>query len=250
MDSEQKSLKKFLVLGSPVHICGDYADWLQQRLLQQLGTHVVTFNAEMAMLARQNPDFAATVKHAELVVPDGSGVVLYARSQGEKIDRCPGIELAESLIKFTAEQKLNVFLIGGNVGVAETVAEQWHQQFPGMAIAGIQHGYFDQTGEKSLIQQLQSSQPHLILVGLGVPRQELWISQYRQICPQATWIGVGGSFDVWAGLKERAPKWLREIHLEWAYRLYQEPWRWRRMLALPQFAWCVTLQSLRGLVKN
>ena len=72
-------------------------------------------------------------------------------------------------------------------------------------------------------------------MGLGVPRQEYWIRQHRHLCPHAIWIGVGGSFDIWSGVKTRAPRWLRENHLEWLYRLYQEPWRWRRMLALPQF---------------
>jgi N-acetylglucosaminyldiphosphoundecaprenol N-acetyl-beta-D-mannosaminyltransferase len=73
-------------------------------------------------------------------------------------------------------------------------------------------------------------------VGLGVPRQELWIAQHRYLCPQAIWIGVGGSFDIWSGTKNRAPAWLGKNNLEWLYRLYQEPWRWRRMLALPEFA--------------
>jgi len=240
------ALKKFSVLGSHVHICLDYVNWVEQRLLQKQGTHVVTINAEMAMLARNNPELATTIDRADLVVPDGSGVVLYARSQGENISRCPGIELAENAVKLVHQHQLRVFLIGGQVGVAETVAKQWQEKFSGLSIDGIQHGYFDRTSEPQLLEQLCTSQPDLILVGLGVPRQEFWIEQHRQLCPNATWIGVGGSFDVWSGLKDRAPKWLRDSHLEWTYRLYQEPWRWRRMLALPQFAWQVALQSMRG----
>ena len=85
------------------------------------------------------------------------------------------------------------------------------------------------------MEQLKREQPQVIFVGLGVPRQELWIRQNRHLCPNAIWIGVGGSFDIWAGTKDRAPKWLRENNLEWSYRLYQEPYRWRRMLALPRF---------------
>ena len=83
------------------------------------------------------------------------------------------------------------------------------------------------------------------MVGLGVPRQEFWIAQHRHLCPQATWIGVGGSFDIWAGIKSRAPVWLRDNHLEWLYRLYQEPWRWRRMMALPEFALKAIAQRLK-----
>jgi N-acetylglucosaminyldiphosphoundecaprenol N-acetyl-beta-D-mannosaminyltransferase len=83
---------------------------------------------------------------------------------------------------------------------------------------------------------LKDLQPRVIFVGLGVPRQELWIAQNRHLCPDSIWIGVGGSFDIWAGTKQRAPAWFCNNHLEWLYRLYQEPWRWRRMMALPQFA--------------
>ena len=83
---------------------------------------------------------------------------------------------------------------------------------------------------------MEKLQPKIIFVGLGVPRQEIWIREHRHLCPQATWIGVGGSFDIWAGVKLRAPGWLRDNNLEWLYRLYKEPWRWRRMLVLPQFA--------------
>lgn len=93
-------------------------------------------------------------------------------------------------------------------------------------------------------QTLKQLQPQVIFVGLGVPRQEFWIAKHRHLCPHAIWVGVGGSFDIWAETKTRAPKWLCDNNLEWVYRLYQEPWRWRRMLALPQFAWCSLLDTL------
>ncbi|CAN1209375.1 WecB/TagA/CpsF family glycosyltransferase [Tumidithrix helvetica PCC 7403] len=237
-------MQQFSVLNLPVHIHNNYLNWLEQRLQQQQGTHVVTLNAEMAMQSRQNRELADVVGQAELVVPDGAGVVLFLRSQGQSVDRCPGIELAESIVQSSAQNQWQVFLIGGAEGVTETVAQKWQQKFEDLAIAGTHHGYFDTSGEQSLCDQLQASQPHLILVGLGVPRQELWIKQHRHLCPQSVWIGVGGSFDIWAGLKTRAPHWLRDNNLEWVYRLYKEPWRWRRMLALPHFVWCVTWDSL------
>ena len=81
-------------------------------------------------------------------------------------------------------------------------------------------------------------------MGLGVPRQELWIAQNRHLCPNSTWIGVGGSFDIWSETKERAPQWLCDNNLEWTYRLYQEPWRWKRMMALPHFAWRALVQRI------
>ena len=98
-----------------------------------------------------------------------------------------------------------------------------------------QHGYLSWEQEEKWLKLLQEAQPALIFVGLGVPRQELWIQKYRHLCPNSIWIGVGGSFDIWAGHKTRAPLWLRNNNLEWFYRLYQEPWRWKRMLVLPKF---------------
>jgi N-acetylglucosaminyldiphosphoundecaprenol N-acetyl-beta-D-mannosaminyltransferase len=113
-----------------------------------------------------------------------------------------------------------------------------------LAIAGTQDGYLSPETETAFCQALRDWQPGLILVGLGVPRQEYWIAEHRHLCPNAIWIGIGGSFDIWSGTKTRAPAWLRDNHLEWVYRLYQEPWRWRRMLALPRFAWKAVVERV------
>ena len=229
----------FPVLGFPVHLLDNYSAWLLSRLKQEIGGHVVTLNAEMTIQAEGNANLASAIRQADLVIPDGSGVVLYLRLRGKRVQRCPGIELAESLLCEAAKlgNACPVFFFGGKPKVVQTAAESWQQRVPGLAIAGTQHGYISPADELQLQQTLKELQPHLIFVGLGVPRQEVWIAQNRHLCPTAIWIGVGGSFDIWAGEKSRAPAWLRNNHLEWLYRLYQEPWRWRRMLALPQFAW-------------
>jgi N-acetylglucosaminyldiphosphoundecaprenol N-acetyl-beta-D-mannosaminyltransferase len=137
-----------------------------------------------------------------------------------------------------------VFFYGGAPGVAATAAEFWLSQLPKLHIAGTHSGYHSPEEEEKLRQTLSQLQPQVIFVGLGVPRQELWIAQNRHLCPQAIWIGVGGSFDIWSGTKSRAPAWLGDNNLEWLYRLYQEPWRWRRMLALPEFAWKAVVYRL------
>jgi N-acetylglucosaminyldiphosphoundecaprenol N-acetyl-beta-D-mannosaminyltransferase len=229
----------------PVHIHEDYVAWLVARLQTKQGTHVVTINAEMTMQARQNPDLANVIQAAELVVPDGSGVVLYLRSQGKKIKRCPGIELSEQVVEQAVKNQWRIFLLGGAPTVVDHVVSIWQQRWQNVAIAGTHHGYFDAASEAQVCQQLQDAQADLILVGLGVPRQELWIAQHRYLCPNAVWVGVGGSFDVWSGQKSRAPQWIGDNHLEWLYRLYQEPWRWKRMLSLPKFVWAVTKDSFK-----
>lgn len=231
--------QKSSVLGVPVHLLRDYTGWLTTRLSQQAGTHVVTLNAEMTMQAEQDAVLAKIVAQADLIIPDGSGIVFYFWLQGIRLHRCPGIELAESLIRYIGQTGSadSVFFYGAAPGVAQQAVAHWQDHFPHLQVAGIYHGYLSNDEKVDLEETLRKQQPSVILVGLGVPRQELWIAEHRSLCPNAIWIGVGGSFDIWAGVKYRAPTWLRNNHLEWVYRLYQEPWRWRRMLALPQFAW-------------
>ncbi len=229
-----KTPDKSSVLGLPIHISDNYSGWLLQNRQQGAGAHVVTLNAEMAMLGEKNPQVAEVIRAADLVIPDGAGVVIYLAMRGKKQRRCPGIELAESLIKELAREGELIAFYGGKPGVADSAAERWRNSLPTISII-TSHGYLSEAEEQRWLETLKEKQPRLILVGLGVPRQEYWIKNHRHLCPETMWVGVGGSFDVWSGNVERAPKFFRDNHLEWLYRLYQEPWRWRRMLVLPAF---------------
>jgi N-acetylglucosaminyldiphosphoundecaprenol N-acetyl-beta-D-mannosaminyltransferase len=228
-------LSTLSVMGLPVHIGENYADWLLLRHRQGIGSKVITLNAEMAMQADLNPDLKRVIQQTDLVIPDGAGVVLYFRLKGHRIQRCPGIELAEAVLQ-TLSAEDSVFFYGAAPGVAEAAAHHWQQRSLQLKIAGIQHGFVTPEEQPTFQARLQAAQPTVILLALGVPRQELWMRDHQHLCPNAIWIGVGGSFDIWAGNKTRAPEWFCNNHLEWLYRLYQEPWRWRRMLALPKFA--------------
>jgi N-acetylglucosaminyldiphosphoundecaprenol N-acetyl-beta-D-mannosaminyltransferase len=241
--------KLFSVLGLPVHVMANYPNWLLERVQSGQGAHVVTLNAEMTMQAEQNKSLAEIIRNAELVIPDGAGVVLYLRLLlQQNVQRAPGIELAENLLQSIerSHSKAKVFFYGGAPGVAQKATEYWQQQAPELHVVGTSSGYHSPEEEQQLKQTLTQIQPQVILVGLGVPRQEMWIAQNRHLCPQAIWIGVGGSFDIWSGTKTRAPAWLGNNNLEWLYRLYQEPWRWKRMLALPEFAWKAIVYSVTG----
>jgi N-acetylglucosaminyldiphosphoundecaprenol N-acetyl-beta-D-mannosaminyltransferase len=230
-------LPQYPVLGIvSVHLGQDYLGWTRERLKQSMGTSVVTLNAEMTMAAERIEALQQAISRADLVIPDGAGVVKYLQMHRHRVQRCPGIELAEGMIQAADQLGVPVFFVGGAPGVAQKALDYWQHTFPTLQAAGCVDGFFSEAELPQILQRLADTQPGLILVGLGVPRQEFWIQRHRETCPRATWIGVGGSFDIWSGSKERAPRWFCENNLEWLYRLYQEPWRWRRMLDLPKFA--------------
>ena len=229
--------KQFSVLGVAVDLLDNYVDALVQRVSDREGTHVVTLNSEMTMQAKRDPKLADIIDQAELVIPDGAGIVLYLKLYGRSIRRCPGIELSAALLEKIAEMSnTSVFFYGGAPGIVDKAAKKWTDRCPNLDIVGAINGFVKGEEMDKLKRMLQETQPNVVFVGLGVPRQEYWIAENRHLCPQSVWIGVGGSFDIWSETKQRAPKWLCDNNLEWTYRLYQEPFRWRRMLDLPKFA--------------
>ncbi|NEQ51877.1 MAG: WecB/TagA/CpsF family glycosyltransferase [Leptolyngbya sp. SIO3F4] len=222
-------------MGLPVHQSTDYVGWLVETMRSGQGGHVVTLNAEMCVQAEVNSELQTIIQNATLVIPDGAGIQLYFQwIQRQNIKRYPGIEFAVDVLKQLKQTEPVVFY-GGAPGLAAAAAKYWQHEYPNLKVAIAQHGYLSDNEQIEFQTQLQTLQPSIIFVGLGVPRQELWIASHRNLCPNAIWIGVGGSFDIWAGKKQRAPRWMCNNNLEWLYRLYQEPWRWRRMLALPKF---------------
>ena len=237
---------QFPILTIPVHLLPNYAQTLKDRLKNHQGTHVVTLNAEMTMQGRTRPELGDIIRRAELVIPDGAGIVLYLKLYGKSIDRIPGIELAEQLLSHASNTQDSIFFYGGSPGVAAQAATVMQAKYPGLQIAGVESGFVTAEQMPEFCDRLSQLQPRLIYVGLGVPRQEFWIAQHRHLCPNAVWIGIGGSFDIWAGTKVRAPQWLCDRNLEWTYRLYQEPWRWKRMMALPKFAWRSIVYRITG----
>ena len=234
-------IRRTTVLDVPVHACGDaFAAALALR--RQGGGQIVTLNAEMTMAARALPDLGAAIAAAQLVIPDGAGVVWALGRQGLRVRRSPGIDLARRLLEHGAAQGWRVALLGASPPVMERLRRRLAEEIPGLQPVFCAHGYQRPEAWPDLEQQLLDARPDLVLVALGVPRQETWIAGLAGR-RSGLWMGVGGSFDVWAGVKKRAPAWMGALQIEWLYRLIQEPSRWRRMLALPAFAWAVLRQS-------
>jgi N-acetylglucosaminyldiphosphoundecaprenol N-acetyl-beta-D-mannosaminyltransferase len=247
-DLPSTPLPQFKILGQPVHLAADYLSWLQDRLERGIGTHVVTMNAEIVIQASHDLELSTIIGNADLVSPDGSGIIMALRLHGIEQLRCAGIELGESLLQLAGQSasRYPVFFYGGKPDIVERAAQKWQTQFPNLNIVGIVNGYINAQEQAQLLVQIEQTQPKIILVALGMPRQEIWIRDNFHLCPKAIWVGVGGSFDVWSGAKKRAPKIVRDLNLEWMYRIAQEPSRWRRSLALPQFAVLAILERISG----
>ena len=229
------------VLGVPVSVCPDVFE-AALALWQRSGGQIVTLNAEMTMAAKADPALGAAIAAAALVIPDGAGVVWALGRQGYRVRRSPGIELARDLLTHAASHGWRVALVGASPVVMEQLTTRLRQELPGLKLVLHAHGYQPAEAWPGLEQQLLAARPDLVLAALGVPRQETWIQQLPGRSG-GLWMGVGGSFDVWAGVKKRAPAWMGALQIEWLYRLIQEPSRWRRMLSLPKFAWEVLRQG-------
>ncbi len=206
---------------------------------------VVTANPELVVAAQASPELMQVVRSASMVVADGIGVVWASRRLGDPLpERVAGVELMEALCGWAASEDRPVFLLGGRPGVAEAAARNLVRKFPGLQVAGTHHGYFS-GADAEVADRVAHSGAQLLFCGLGSPAQELWLWRHRHRLGVRLAMGVGGSLDVLAGRARRAPQWVRRAHLEWLYRLVREPWRWRRQLALPRFAWAV-LRSRPG----
>ena len=206
----------------------------RELMAEEGGRYVVTPNPEIVWLARKMPELKAALNGADLVIPDGIGVIYAAKILGTPLkERVPGIELTEKLLAYAASAELPVFLLGAKPGVAERAGERLRKKYPGLQVAGCGDGYFKEDGP--VLQRLRESGARLILVCLGFPRQELWMAAHHSEVGQALMLGVGGSMDVFAGDVKRAPEAWCKVGLEWLYRLLSQPSRIKRMIKLPIF---------------
>ncbi|MBX5436958.1 MAG: WecB/TagA/CpsF family glycosyltransferase [Alicyclobacillaceae bacterium] len=208
---------------------------------------VITAGPEFVMMARRDPEVARIARSADLVTPDGIGIVWAAKMQGKALPgRVTGVEVVCRLLETAArrKQRLRVFLLGASQASLNRCLAVLGESFPMHVFAG-RDGYFRADELPQVMAEVAAFRPDLWLVGLGQPRQEKLIFQQLGSLPPCVAIGVGGSIDVWGGTVKRAPALLRRMNLEWLYRLVRQPSRWRRQLALPQFAWQVLKDAAR-----
>lgn len=198
-------------------------------------THVITANPIMIMSALDNPGFANIMNQADLIVPDGAGVVWAAKYAGNPVaERVTGFDLMHRLLEQGEKRRWRAYLLGTSQEIIEAAAEKLQLQYPQVKIVGYRNGFFGPDDDAEIVGEIRELQPHLLFVARGMDK-EAWNIQYKQELGVPFIMGVGGSFDVVSGKLKRAPMVFQRLRLEWLYRLLQEPARYKRMLALPKF---------------
>lgn len=205
--------------------------------------YVVTPNPEIVNLARQSEDYQEILNGADLVLPDGIGVVYAAKLLGTPLKgRVPGIDFATGLMARLAQSGDGLFLLGAKPGVARTAAERLRKTFPGLKIVGTHDGYFQD--DQAMVEEIGASGAKVCFVCLGAPKQEKWMVKFGPSTGVSLMAGLGGVLDVFSGNARRAPEAWQRLGLEWCYRLLHQPSRLGRMAKLPGFL--VAAAAARG----
>jgi len=211
---------------------------------------IVTTDASGIIGALDDPELREIINSADLVTPDGAGVVLAARILGLPVRaRCSGCDLVERLCRVATACGRSVYLFGAAPGVAKEAAVNLQKRVEGLQVGGSRDGYFQPEDEPGIVAAISAAKPAVLFVALGIPRQEKWIKSHMQELGVPVCIGIGGSFDVISGRKKRAPVWMQRVGLEWLYRTAKEPWRFPRLKALPRIV-CLALGTRLRLCRS
>jgi len=231
-------VNRIQILGVPVDAVteGEALDWAARALANGRPHQVATVNPEFVMRARRDPAFAAVLARADLCLPDGTGLLWAARHAGQPLPaRVAGVDFVRALAAEGSRRGWRFFFLGARPGVADAAAAILRGEHPGLEVVGTGTGSPEPAEDAVTVAAVRGARPDVVLVAYGAPAQDLWIARNLVATGARLGIGVGGAFDFIAGRARRAPRWMQDWGLEWLHRLAMEPWRWRRMLALPQF---------------
>lgn len=195
----------------------------QKRKIFYLNTHSVG-------IAFNNREYLEALRSSDLIYPDGWGPIFLAKLFGHSSNkRVNAADFVDKVLTILNRQRSKLFLLGCEEKTVARTVKVIKQKYRKIIISGFHHGFFTRVEEKKIISQIKSVRPDIVLIGMGVPKQELWVYNNWKLLPKSIYWTVGGLFYYISGLKSRAPLWMRKIGLEWLYRLLQEPRRlWRR----------------------
>ena len=216
-------------------------------MLEENKPHTVfTPNSEIILMGYKDPEFCEILNSSDLLTADGIGVVYASKILKNPIkERAAGYDIACNLIDKISETGHSLYLFGGKPGIAEMAKKNLEEKYPFLRIVGTRNGYFKEEDNEEIINDINRSGADIVFVCLGAPKQEKWIYDNKDKMKARVFMGIGGSLDVFAGTVERAPEFWCKTGLEWLYRLIKEPWRFKRMLALPKFGFTVLLKGKR-----
>ncbi len=240
--------KKESILGFDVDLFNfdDAVQFVHQYLKENKGMQIVTINPEMIANGRKNDDFGRIINEADLVIPDGVGIKLALKVKGVNQENIPGIEFSKKLIGLCELEGYSIGMLGAKEDVIQKAASNLREEHPSLNITYIRNGYFNDSEENIIKEEIKAISPKIVFVALGSPKQEFFISKLKTEMPESIFIGVGGSFDVWSGMVKRAPEVYQKLGLEWFYRTVKEPARFKRIFpTLPLFLIQVIIEALK-----
>lgn len=230
--------KKVTILGVPVDAItmGEAVARIDGFIEKRTPVLVATANAEMLMRATHDGALRRILQGAAMVTPDGAGTVWAAHHLGYAMpERVAGYDMVQELMREAPAKRRRIFFFGSAPGVADKAKKKAEQLYPGIEIVGTRNGFFTAADEPAIIEEIKAAHPDILLAALGVPKQEKWLAKHLGELGVPVAIGVGGTFDVMAGVMKRAPCWMQRAKLEWLFRGMMQPKRAGRLLALPRF---------------
>lgn len=207
-------------------------DYVEKIIAEGNPTQHVVINASKINLMEDDSKLAQIVNSCPLINADGASVVWAAKRLGIPLkERVTGCDLFQKLMAVSEKKGYKVFLFGAKEEVVTKVKAIYEQQYPNIQIVGYRNGYFTEKDEPQIVKQMRDSGADMMFVAFSSPKKEYWVSKYLNEINIPFVMGVGGSFDIVAGVTKRAPIWFQEHGLEWLYRFVQEPRRmWKRYI--------------------
>ena len=202
-------------------------DFVTKKIIENQSAQIITINPEMIEMAKKNEKLSEILKDADLIIPESFGIKLALKLRGIQQEQIAGIEFARELINICAENNFPIAFIGAKNEVLTKAVENIKKQTPNLNVVFMQDGYY--SNEETVINSVIDAKPRVLLVALGVPKQEFLIKKIKEKNNSIISIGIGGSFDVWAGYVQRAPVIWQKLGLEWFYRTIKQPQRFKRI---------------------
>ena len=240
------NVERINILGANVSdvTASEAAEIIIKRTLNKETTTVYTPNSEIIENFRKDPEMLAMLNSADLLTPDGIGVVIGSKILGTPLkERAAGYDIACLLLDKAREHGLSFYFFGSKEEVGKLAKENVEKKYPGVKIVGTRNGFFDWS--EDIASQISEKNPDIVFVCLGAGKQEKWIYENKEKLHGKALLGIGGSLDVFAGTVKRAPDIFIKLNLEWFYRLIKQPQRFFRMLALPKFILSVIGSKLK-----